>query len=254
MPADLANETLRCRLCGSEGLTAIAPRSRGDAAEFFRCRKCGLVNRVVAAGFALDRDDDAAVDPGDASAPANRAKDRAFQFLSRHLTPPGRLLDVGCGNGRLMVVARKAGWDVKGLERSAERAQRVRERLGAAVLVTDLATIDPHAIDAVKFDVICLHFGLERVADCVAAMTKLRVLLAPAGHLLVELSNPRSAASRTGGAVNLFGRGPFELLLRRTGFDLVQWEPYSDAPLANLLCKFVPVGRFARALVRKQTR
>ena len=28
----------------------------------------------------------------------------------------------------------------------------VRERLGAAVVVTDLAAIDPHAIDAVKFD------------------------------------------------------------------------------------------------------
>jgi len=254
MPADLANETFRCRLCGGEDLTAIAARSPGDTAEFFRCRKCGLFNRDTSAPFALDGTDAIEVDPGDDTAPTNLAKDRAFRFLSRHLTPPGRLLDVGCGNGRLMVVARKAGWDVKGLERSAERAQRVRERLGAAVVVADLAAIDPHAIDAVKFDVVCLHFGLERVADCVAAMTKLRVLLGPAGHLLLELSNPRSAASRTGSAVNLFARGPFELLLRRTGFDLVRWEPYSDSPLANLLCKFVPVGRYARVLIRKQIR
>lgn len=256
MTARDVNATFRCRLCSEDGLVAIEPVDDGSRPEFYRCRKCGLVNRDVAVGFAADGDDDnATVDPGDDAAPENVMQDRAFRFLGRYLAPPGRLLDIGCGNGRLMVVARKAGWDVKGLEHSTDRAQRVRKRLGAAVVVASLAEIDPDTIDAVKFDVVCLHFGLERVLDGVAVMTKLRGLLARSGHLLLELTNPRSrAAVARSNATNLYPRAAFDFLLRRTGFDLVQWEPYADTLIANLICKYVPVGGYARVLLRKQER
>lgn len=276
MGADDVRENFRCRLCGGGDLVTQTLQHDGERLQFFRCRECKLVNREMTAALAADLAGaigDVNVDPSDDTAPTNLSLDRSFRFLARYLSPPGRLLDVGCGNGRLMYVARRAGWDVKGLERSSERAQRVRERLGAAVVVAHLAQLDPDAIDAVKFDVLYLHAGLEQVPDCVAAMTKLRSLLVPSGHVVLDLNNARSLSStieRSGdprgsravashgnpvaNAVNLFSRRSFEFLLRRTGFDLVQWETYSDSPLADWIFRYVPLGRYARALIRKQSR
>jgi SAM-dependent methyltransferase len=262
----------RCRLCGGSDTVVHRPGYEDDRLRFFRCRRCGLINRDLSSWFDAEGTGDSGIDPADDDAMANLESDRSFQFLQRFLSPPGRLLDIGCGNGRLMLVARRAGWDVKGLERSADRAQRVRERLGAAVVVANLAQIDPDAVDAVRFDVLCLHFGLERVPDSVRTLTTLRALLAPSGHVLVELTNAGSWSMSMGRvrggsrrpssgpgdglvrAASLFNRAAFEFLIRKTGFDLVRWETYSGQPLADLVVRRIPVGRYARALIRKRNR
>ena len=49
--------------------------------------------------------------------------------LARVRSAGGRLLDLGCGHGRLLYRARKDGWDVKGVELSTETAARVRARV-----------------------------------------------------------------------------------------------------------------------------
>lgn len=254
MSANNDKTPFRCRLCGGGNATVRNLRRGGERLRYFRCRKCGLFNRDLVDGPAAEATDEFTADPAEDTAPENAARDRTYRFLERHLSPPGRVLDFGCGNGRLMLTARRGGWDVKGVERSPELAKRVRERLGAAVVVADLARLEPDAIDAVKFDVVCLHFGLERIADCVGTMTRLRALLTASGHALLELSMPRPTVIHGSDAVNLFARTPFNLLIERTGFDLVDWEPYADSPLATWASKFLPVGRFARALIRKQRR
>jgi SAM-dependent methyltransferase len=271
MGAENDQTSFRCRLCGGGNLTAHALQRGDERLRYFRCRKCGLFNRDIANGVAVEPIDDFAVDPAEDTAPENMARDRTYRFLERHLSPPGRLLDFGCGNGRLMYTARRGGWDVKGVERTPERAQRIRERLGTAVVVADMATLDPDAVDAVKFDVVCVHFGLEQVADPVTALTRLRALLTESGHIVADVTNARSlsaslALSRAkrslrrepsydaARSANLFARASFQLLLRRTGFDLMTWETYSDAPLADFLCRYVSIGRYARALIRKRRR
>jgi SAM-dependent methyltransferase len=59
------------------------------------------------------------VDPADDQQPRNHDNDQAFYFLSRQVPTPGRPLDIGCGNGRLLLMAKRQGWRVKGLELSA---------------------------------------------------------------------------------------------------------------------------------------
>ena len=44
-------------------------------------------------------------------------------------------MDIGCGSGRLMYVARRAGWTVKGLELSEQMARNVCDKLGEDVVV-----------------------------------------------------------------------------------------------------------------------
>lgn len=271
MSAKSDKRPFRCRLCGSGNVTVRVFQRGDERLRYLRCRKCGLFNRDSASGLVIEAIDDFAVDPAEGTAPGNVARDRTYRFLERHLSPPGRLLDFGCGNGRLMYTARRGGWDVKGVERTPERAQRVRERLGTAVVVADMATLDPDALDAVKFDVLCVHFGLEQVAEPVEALTRLRALLTESGHIVADVTNARSLSASlkpsrakrgsrrepsydAARSANLFARASFQLLLRRTGFDLMNWETYSDAPLADFLCRYVSIGRYARALIRKRRR
>jgi 2-polyprenyl-3-methyl-5-hydroxy-6-metoxy-1,4-benzoquinol methylase len=259
-----------CRLCASENLALYHVMGNDGRYRYFKCANCQLVNYDLATGLAQEHFDEPDKDPMDDSEPWNLDKDQSFRFLSRYVSPPGRMLDIGCGNGRLMYLARKAGWDVKGLELSAVMAKVVRQRLGAAVVVADFLAVEPDAIDAVKFDLICLRHVLEHLPDCLLAMRKLRALLAPSGYVLIELPNVESISkkvkrsmTRRGirkpvypenlaiGHANEFCRASFEHLLRETGFELIRWETYSRKPLANLFYNYVHVGSNARALIKR---
>ncbi len=258
-----------CRLCGGNDLSLYHVMGNDSQFRYFKCGQCRLVNYDLSTGLEQEHYDEPDKDPMDDSERWNLDKDQSFRFVARYLSPPGRLLDIGCGNGRFMYVARRAGWDVKGLELSPVMAKLVRQRLGAAVVVADFLEAAPETIDAGKFDVICLRHVLEHLPDCLLAMRKIRALLAARGHVLIELPNVESISkklkrflTRRGlrkpvypedmaiGHANEFCRASFERLLDATGFELVRWQTYSRKPLSNFVYNHIHVGSNARALIR----
>jgi len=259
-----------CRLCGGDRLSLYHTMGNDGQFRYYKCRDCKLVNYDLSAGLAQEHFDEPDKDPMDDSEPWNLDKDQSFRFISRYISPPGRMLDIGCGNGRLMYLARKAGWDVKGLELSPVMAKLVRKRLGAAVVVADFLEVAPESIDAMRFDLISLRHVLEHLPDCLLAMRKLRELLAPGGYVLIEMPNVESISKKVKrfmtnrglrkpvypddlamGHANEFCRASFEYLLRKTGFELLRWETYSRKPAANFLYNHIHVGSNARALIRR---
>ena len=259
-----------CRLCSGTDLRLYHTLGNDGRYRYYRCGNCTLVNYDLATGLSqehfvvLDRD------PTDDEDGWNRDKDRSFRFVSRHLPTPGSMLDIGCGNGRLMYVARRAGWQVKGLELSSEMAGFVLDRLGIEVVVADFLQAEPRAISEVPFDLVCLRHVLEHLPDCRLAMRKLRELVRPDGHVLIEIPNVESLSKKVKrfltnrglrrarypadmaiGHANEFCRASFEYLLQETGFTLIRWETYSKKPVANYFYNRVHVGNNARALIRQ---
>lgn len=112
-------------------------------------------------------------------------RDWRFQtFLALKIRPGGRCLDVGCGTGEFMRLARARGYQVTGVDVDEEAIQVARERDGLA---------DAHAlsVDEVvsdrwqrRFDVICLFDVLEHLEDPVAVIRRLGNLLAPGGSVV----------------------------------------------------------------------
>ena len=100
-------------------------------------------------------------------------------------SPPGRLLDVGCGRGDLgsWLVAR--GWSVVGVEPSAEACSVARQR-GIDARTGTLAEIEPepHAYDVVVF-----RHSLEHVANPVEDLRRARAALRDGGIAIVTLPN-----------------------------------------------------------------
>ncbi|MBI2761646.1 MAG: class I SAM-dependent methyltransferase [Chloroflexi bacterium] len=104
-------------------------------------------------------------------------------LLSLKLRPGGRLLDVGCGTGNLVRLARKRGYRVAGTD---------YDREAVAVARKSFALHDVHALSIEEtvahdwqgpFDVITLFDVLEHLAEPRQAIESLSGLLAPGGFL-----------------------------------------------------------------------
>ena len=96
-----------------------------------------------------------------------------------------RLLDVGCGNGGFLLLARSAGWDVVGVDPDskaveAARIQDLDVRLGG------VEALDP-SIE--QFDAITLSHVIEHVHHPVEVLQACHRLLRPGGFLWIETPN-----------------------------------------------------------------
>lgn len=107
----------------------------------------------------------------------------------------GRLLDIGCGSGHLLSLARERGWRAEGIEASPEAAAFARETLG---LDASAGTLDTADLPASAYDAVTMIHVLEHLPDPVPALARIRTLLAPRGILLLNVPNFDSLAARAG--------------------------------------------------------
>jgi SAM-dependent methyltransferase len=101
-------------------------------------------------------------------------------FFERERRRP-RLLDIGCGTGDFLAIAREVGFDVDGLELSSVAAALAREYHDLDIRVGDLKSDrrDGH------FEAITLLGVLEHVLDPADLLLHASRLLAPGGVLLI---------------------------------------------------------------------
>jgi SAM-dependent methyltransferase len=130
-----------------------------------------------------------------------RLRGRRMLRRIRWSCPPwvgeGRYLDVGCGSGGALGVARALGWRVAGIETDEVAAARAR-RFTDELHVGDVLSA-PFAPG--RFDVVSAFHVLEHVPDPVAVARRMLEWLAPGGLLIVEVPNAGGLGARLfGGA------------------------------------------------------
>lgn len=101
----------------------------------------------------------------------------------RRTIAPGRLLEVGCGNGAFLTAAQAAGFDVQGIEPDQTRAEFTERRLGVAV---ERGLIENTQLPDAGFDVVYCCDLLAHFPDPARALQQIRRVLAPRGTLFVE--------------------------------------------------------------------
>ena len=102
--------------------------------------------------------------------------------------PKGKLLDVGCGSGKSLLVAKQLGWDVTGLEIDPSAVKAAREQ-GLNIVEGDFRQLK-HLKN--QFDcIICSHV-LEHVHFPLELLTLLTEALRPQGAVLLSLPNASS--------------------------------------------------------------
>jgi SAM-dependent methyltransferase len=184
--------TDECPLCGTSAaalLRTVCDTITADAFDILFCPDCQI-------GMTHPRPED--LNPyyksryygSRHSFTAKLCVQRRTRLLGRVASKPGRLLDVGCGDGSFLIAARGAGWQVFGTElHGAEQLPGCR--------------IFRRPLDAAgdgPFDCITMWHVLEHVPEPLQCIKELRRMLAPGGVLLLAVPDFGGWQSR------LFGR------------------------------------------------
>lgn len=105
----------------------------------------------------------------------------------------GRLLDVGCGNGRVLAQMRELGWEVMGVEPDSEAVRIAKERFGLDVFQ---GTLEEAKFPDNSFDAITMNHVIEHVPDPIGLLAECRRVLKPGGKLVMVTPNIQSLGRR----------------------------------------------------------
>ena len=194
-------------------------------------------------------------------------------FTERHFERPGRLIDLGCGTGRLLVSFARRGYWVLGVDLSEEMLKAAgakAEQAGVTVHRLKANLVELDGVRDQSFDyAACLFSTLGMVRGDVERQRVLKHVyrvLKPGGRLVLHVHNRwfnlwdpegrrwllwdfvqsvrrgRQAGDRlmpvhrgiAGLTLHLFTRREVSRRLRRTGFRIVEVQPVSSGPDGRL--------------------
>lgn len=157
--------------------------------------------------------------------------------LKPRLPTPASILDLGCGAGEFMFLAKEAGYHVRGLDGS-EAAIKLCAQRGLDAAVGDF--LDPDVANRYRgVDAVTLWDVIEHLEDPGAMLTQVSRVLRPGGILFLKAPSVERLSlelscllPRIGGAalsipahMQFFRRRSMTTLLRRSGFVELEWLP-----------------------------
>lgn len=237
MTLNLNTAPIACALCGA---TSSTPLHVNDSLQVVQCCQCRLVYvnpqpiAQAVADYYTARDISAQVGWVNGTANLNAQRQALWRErwsdVQRWKSGPNlRVLDIGCGWGDFLCLARRAGWAVHGHELSQDLAQFVRRQNQIPVTVGDLekASFPPGS-----FDVITMWHVLEHTRDPLNTLRHIRALLRPYGILVIEVPNLNFIVRKSyrcpfSSVLHLFHFSPATLsaLFKQAGFKPLDCRP-----------------------------
>ncbi len=219
--------TAVCDLCSGDAFSEL--ERYPDGVRALRCNRCGLIclsplpDQAALAGHY----DEEYYRPWVEEQAAARAGLWRRRLALLEKTGTARLLDVGCGEGAFLRLAREAGWAVRGTELSGWAAGHAA-RAGIEVLRGDLLSVD---FGHERFDAVTMWHVLEHTHSPRANVEKIFSLLSPGGMFVGALPN---AANRLLRAAYPLARGRF-LRYYEPGEREVHLYHFTEAALRAML-------------------
>jgi 2-polyprenyl-3-methyl-5-hydroxy-6-metoxy-1,4-benzoquinol methylase len=205
-------EVVRCNNCGASEATPIAEgrdheyATTTDTFRFVRCDRCGLVylsprpavselGAIYPDGYYAYKlvERRAAAKAGDSLLGRYMTAQMVRRFrpyvdvVKRAHAAPHRILDVGCGDGAILDVWRRAFGEVEthGVEMN-EHAAAIARSHGHRVVS---ARIEDAELPEASFDLACSFHVVEHVEDPAAFLAAIRASLRPDGYALIDTPN-----------------------------------------------------------------
>ena len=169
--------------------------------------------------------------PAAVEAMKRRTFGRILQQVEALRPEKGRLLDVGCAMGYLMMEARSRGWDAYGVEVAGSAVDQARRTFGGHVHA-GLLEDDPFA--GTSFEAITMIDLLEHVTDPNVTLARAYQRLAPGGILAIGTPDIESRSARIWGGrwehikqehLYYFSPRTLRSILEKHGFTVLSREP-----------------------------
>jgi len=222
-----------------------------------RCADCGLVTLPIEHAPPVSYAD--AADPYYLQQAPERVAN-AHRLLSM-LPTGGRLLEIGCACGFLLVAARERGFVVQGVEMSAWASSYARDTFALDVRT---GTLEAAGLPGDLFDAVVLADVIEHLFDPRATLAEIRRVLKPGGRLLLLTPDVGSLTARLAGPrwwgllddhYFYFSRATLGRLLAEEGFAVERVRALGRAfPIGHWVFKLAPYSRMLERLASRAVR
>jgi 2-polyprenyl-3-methyl-5-hydroxy-6-metoxy-1,4-benzoquinol methylase len=263
-----------CNFCNSEDYVALAQVTVSPIPEtswLVRCKKCGLA--YINPRYTLEREKRFYNEEYFRPEEEGLWREGRLQLFEKVLSriesavPGGRLLDVGCGKGYFLDMARKRGWQAIGVDASIT-AVRFARNLGLEVHMGELKEV---GLDEDSFDVVTAWNVLDQIYDPWGNLREIFRVMKRGGLIALRVSNlhfhrylhylfsvtdsivppGRKMTAPTVFHIYMFSPGTLRMFLRETGFVDIRVENSILDPDVPALINLV--GRPLEVLLRNTT-
>jgi 2-polyprenyl-3-methyl-5-hydroxy-6-metoxy-1,4-benzoquinol methylase len=231
----------KCLACGGQNWKVVSDTHGGD---YLRCRHCRYHIRVATASERAEQfeaeqqrfygDDTLCVTQLFNELHERRLKKRID--LVRRFIAQGRLIEVGPGNGQLLVRLNELGYQVTGAEHSETLSARIRDH-GIDVKT---GSFEEQSFDGEPYDAYLSFHVIEHVTDVHAHLQKAADIVRPGGYAFVATPNADSWEHRFSSFLSpnyspvhlqLFSRKSLSLMMEKAGWtiEVVKTPSYTDA-------------------------
>lgn len=178
-----------CNLCGSNNTKILI--SRGPS-NIVRCKKCGLVyenprdsedellNHFISDEILIQHKKDVWYES------KIKIFKKNLKRIEKYLPNKGMLLDIGCGYGTFLKMAKDSSWQVQGVEISESAYKYAKEELGLNIFKGTLK--ETHFPDD-YFDIVTLWDVLDMLSDPLGELLEINRILKPDGLVLFRVRN-----------------------------------------------------------------
>ncbi|HLA38068.1 MAG TPA: class I SAM-dependent methyltransferase [Candidatus Brocadiales bacterium] len=265
----------RCNFCNSDDyitLTQVIVSPIPETSWLVRCKRCGFtyINPKPTLERARGFYDLEYFKPGEEALWREDRYPLFEKVLSRieSTIPEGRLLDIGCGKGYFLDLARKRGWQGVGTDVSSTAIQFARDTLGLEVYMAELKDLK---LPENSFDVATAWNVLDQIYDPWGNLREIFKALRSGGLIALRVSNLHfhyylqhlsnlinsilsdslKVTAPTVFHLYMFSPGTLEMLLREAGFVDIRVENSTLDPNVPALVNLA--GKPAEVLLRNTT-
>ena len=162
---------------------------------------------------------------------------RRLDVMYLEQNTPGKLLDVGCGDGSRLARMRALGWEVMGQEVDFAAAFHARSAYGLPVRV---GSLEEAKFPDASFDAIIMNHVIEHAHDPVGLLTECRRVLKVGGTCVAVTPNVEGYGYRRSGPcwrglepprhIHLFSQKTLVQVARKAHFDTINtWTTVANA-------------------------
>ena len=197
-------ENMNCEICESNltkflgirgnleyaGAPPLKPGQEHIVTDVVRCRKCGFIytKPLILLDTTKGYEDAKDYKPSADNVPCEDLFRLTLELIEK-FTSVGKILDIGCGKGEFLAVAKEKGWQVYGVEPSLQFADYASKKMGIKIERQELGNTNfPDAF----FDAITLNMVLEHLDNPKTTIKEIKRILKEGGVLFIEVPNTDS--------------------------------------------------------------